>query len=55
MPTAEIDEITKKTETKTTTITQNVQLKFVNERCKNVISLTEQAYSVKSSNTVNTC
>ena len=37
---------------KTTKITQNVQLKFLNERCKNVISLTE--YSVKSSNTVNT-
>ena len=53
MSAAEIDEITTKTETKKTTkITQNVQLKFLNERCKNVISLTE--YSVKSSNTVNT-
>ena len=37
---------------KATNITQNVQLKFLNERRKNVISLTE--YSVKSSNTVNT-
>ena len=52
MSTAEIDEITTKTETKTTKITQNVQLKFLNERCKNVISLTE--YSGKSSDTVNT-
>ena len=39
---------------KTTKITQNVQLKFLNERCKNVISLSLTEYSVKSSNTVNT-
>ena len=39
---------------KKTKITQNVQLKFLNERCKNVISLSLTEYSVNSSNTVNT-
>ena len=39
---------------KTTKITQNVPLKFLNKRCKNVISLSLTEYSVKSSNTVNT-
>ena len=53
MSTAEIDEITTKTETKNNKDnTKCAAQVFGRNGCKNVISLTE--YSVKSSNTVNT-
>ena len=43
--TAELTKLQRRQSQKATKITQNVQLKFLNERCKNVTSLTE--YSVK--------